>query len=126
MYKIWNQSCIFNDNIVKDNKLLTDFFNSAWLGVDFLAKKDNSFKLTKEISRRYAAKTITNVDYADEIKLRAKTPAQAETLLHSLERAAVGIGLHVNSHKMEYMCFNQIGDISTLKGSSLKLVDKFD
>ena len=26
---------------------------------------------------------------------------------------------------MEYMCFNQTGDISTLDGSSLKLVDKF-
>ena len=26
---------------------------------------------------------------------------------------------------MEYMCFNQTGDISTLGGSSLKLVDKF-
>ena len=26
---------------------------------------------------------------------------------------------------MEYMCFNQTGDISTLNGSSLKLVDKF-
>ena len=36
-----------------------------------------------------------------------------------------GIGLHVNTHKTEYMCFNQTGDISTLNGSSLKLVDKF-
>ena len=35
------------------------------------------------------------------------------------------IGLHVNAHKTEYMCFNQTGDISTLDGSSLKLVDKF-
>ena len=26
---------------------------------------------------------------------------------------------------MEYMCFNQTGDISTLNGSPLKLVDKF-
>ena len=26
---------------------------------------------------------------------------------------------------MEYMCFNQAGDISTLNGSSLRLVDKF-
>ena len=26
---------------------------------------------------------------------------------------------------MEYMCFNQTGDISTLGGSFLKLVDKF-
>ena len=32
---------------------------------------------------------------------------------------------HVNSHKTEYMCFNQIGDISTLNSSFLKLVDKF-
>ena len=35
-----------------------------------------------------------------------------------------GIGLHVNAHKMEYICFNQRGDI-TLNGSSLKQVDKF-
>ena len=34
------------------------------------------------------------------------------------------IGLHVNAHKTEYMCFNQTGDISTLDGTSLKLVDK--
>ena len=53
------------------------------------------------------------------------TPNQAETLRHSLERAAAGIGLHVNAHKIEYMCFNQTGDISTLDGTSLKLVDKF-
>ena len=32
---------------------------------------------------------------------------------------------HVNADKMEYMCFNQKGDFSTLNGSSLKLVDKF-
>ena len=50
---------------------------------------------------------------------------QPETLLHSLERAAAGIGLHVNAHKTEYICFNQAGDISTLNGSSLKLVDNF-
>ena len=55
----------------------------------------------------------------------ANAPVQAETLLHSLERAAAAIGLHVNAHKTEYMCFNQTGDISTLCGNSLKLVDKF-
>ena len=53
------------------------------------------------------------------------TPNQAETLSHSLERAAAGTGRHVNAHQTEYMCFNQTGDISTLGGSSLKLVDKF-
>ena len=50
---------------------------------------------------------------------------QAETLLHSLERAAANIGLYVNAHKTEYMCYNQTGDISTLEGTPLKLVDKF-
>ena len=35
------------------------------------------------------------------------------------------IGLHVNAHKTEYMCYNQTGDISTLDGTSLKLGDKF-
>ena len=87
--------------------------------------KENGFKLTKERSRRYLAKIITNADYADDIVLLANAPAQAETLLHSLERAAAGIGFHVNAHKTEYMCFNQTGDISTLNSRTLKLVDKF-
>ena len=46
-------------------------------------------------------------------------------MLHSLEQAAAGISLHVNAHKMEYMCFNQRDNISTLNGSPLNLVDKF-
>ena len=46
-------------------------------------------------------------------------------MLYSLGWAAAGIGLHVNANKTEYMCFNQRGDISTLNGSSLKLIDKF-
>ena len=33
--------------------------------------------------------------------------------------------LLVNAHKTEYMCYNQTGDISTLEGTPLKLVDKF-
>ena len=87
--------------------------------------KENGFELTKKRSRRYPAKTITDADYADDIAILANAPAQAKTLLHSLERAAAGIGLHVNAHKTEYMCFNQTGDISTQNSSSLKLVDKF-
>ena len=53
----------------------------------------------------------------------ANTPAQADTLLHSMKRAAAGIGFHVNAEKIEYISFNDSGDISTLNGSSLKLVD---
>ena len=69
--------------------------------------KDNGFKLAKERSRRYVAQTITDADYADDIALQANSPTKAKTLLHSLERAAVSIGLHTNTDKAEYMCFNQ-------------------
>ena len=85
---------------------------------------ENGFDLTKKRSRRYPVKTITDADYADDSNL-ANIPNQAETLLHSLEQATTGIGLHVNAHKTEHMYFNQTGDISTLDGCSLKLVDEF-
>ena len=84
--------------------------------------RENGFELTKKRSRRYPAKTITD---ADDIAILANTLNQAETLLHSLKRAAAGIGLHNNAHKNKYMSFNETCDISTLEGSSLKLGDKF-
>ena len=87
--------------------------------------RENGFELTKKRSRRYPAKKIIDANYADDIAILANTPNQAETLLHSLERAAAGIGLHINVHKAEYMCFNQAGDIFTLEGTTLELVDKF-
>ena len=84
--------------------------------------KENGFTLAKERSRWYSVQTITDADYADDITLLANTPAQAESLLHSLERTVGSIGLHVNTDKTEYMSFN---NISILNGGSLKLVDKF-
>ena len=87
--------------------------------------KENGFKLAKERSWRFPAQTITHADYADDIVLLANSPAQTESLQHSLEWAADGIVLHVNADKIEYICFNQRGNISTLIGGSLKLVDKF-
>ena len=74
---------------------------------------------------RYPIQTITKANYDDDIALLANTLVQAESLLHSLERAVGGIGLHVNADKTKYMCFNQRGNISTQKGGLLKLVDKF-
>ena len=87
--------------------------------------RENGFELTKKRSRRYPAKTIIDTNYADDIALLANTPNQAKTLLHSLERAATGIGLRVNALKTEYVCYSQTVDISTQDGTSLKLVDKF-
>ena len=60
--------------------------------------KENGFKLTKERSRRYLAKTITDADYANDIALLANAPTQAKTLLHSLE----------------HMCFNHRWNICAL------------
>ena len=68
---------------------------------------------------------ITDTDYTDDIAFLANTPTQAESLLHSLKQAASGIGLHVNTNKTEFMCFNWRGELSILNGRSLKLVDKF-
>ena len=59
-----------------------------------------------------------------ETEFNLKFPSY-DQLRSSLERATAGIGLHVNAHKTEYMCYYQTGDISTLDGTSLKLVDKF-
>ena len=87
--------------------------------------RENGFELTKKRNRRYPAKTITDADYADDRAILANTADQAETLLHSFERAAAGIGLSVNAHKMEYMCYNQTADTSTLDRTPLNLVDKF-
>ena len=87
--------------------------------------KENGFELTKKRNRRCSTKTITDADYATDIAILANTPTQAETLLHSLERATAGISLRVTAHKTKYMCFNQTDDISTQGGSALKLVDKF-
>ena len=53
----------------------------------------------------------------------ANTSNLAETLLYSLEQATAGIGLLVNAHKTEYMCFNQTGVISTQEGTSVILED---
>ena len=66
-----------------------------------------------------------DTDYTDDIALLVNTPVQVESLLHSQEQAAGGIGFHVNADKTEFMYFNQRGNISILKGRSLKLVDKF-
>ena len=47
-----------------------------------------------------------DMDRADDIAVLENTPTPAESLLHSLEQAAGGIGIHVNADKMEYKCVN--------------------
>ena len=60
----------------------------------------------KKKKQNVPCKNITDADYANDIALLVNAPAQAKTLLYSLEWAATDIGVHVNIHKTEYMSFN--------------------
>ena len=68
--------------------------------------KENGLILAKARSRRYPTRTITDADSPDDIVLLANTPAQPESLLHNLERAADGIGLHGSSLKLGHKFTN--------------------
>ena len=52
------------------------------------------------------------------------TPAQAESLLRSLEQAAGGISLCANTNKTELICYKSEEAIPTLSGKAIKLVDQ--
>ena len=67
---------------------------------------------------------MTDAHYADDIALLANTLVEAESLLHSLEQTAGGIGRNVNENKTEYMYFEEKGVTSTVSSKPLKL-DKF-
>ena len=49
--------------------------------------------------KKQTHKLLRTQDYANDIALLANTLSQAESPLHSLDLAAVGIGLHVNAEK---------------------------
>ena len=44
---------------------------------------------------------MTDTDNADDLAIPANTPSQAESQLYSLEQAAGGIGLFVNTNETE-------------------------
>ena len=56
-------------------------------------------------SRWYPTEIIIDADNADDLVLLANMPTQAKSLLHSLEQVARGIGLYVNSDKIEFVWF---------------------
>ena len=82
-----------------------------WTPIDLI--KENGFTLKEARSRWYPAKTMRDTDYIDDLALLTNTPAQAESLLHSLEQSAGGISFYVNANKTK---FKQEASISTLSG----------
>ena len=68
---------------------------------------------------------MSDTGYADDRALLANTLSQVKSLLHNLEQTAERISLYFNTNKTEFMFFEQKGDIFTLCGKPLKLVDHF-
>ena len=100
-----------------------------WMESKALVKSTN-INVACRFFARTPSRILRMVNICEVVDLFLRKPfwfflSMLSILLHSLERAAASIGLHVNAHKTEYMCYNQTGDISTLEGTPLKLVDKF-
>ena len=72
-----------------------------------ISNKRKWFYTKKAKSRQYPTETITDANYPDDTALLTNTPDQAESLLHSLEKTAGGIGLSINVNKTEFMCFKK-------------------
>ena len=90
-------------------------------------EKRLGFQLTRRQSRRVPAKTIIDLDFADDIALVSENNQQAQELLLRLENEANKIGLHLNSKKTKFMSFNQSNnfDLKTKTGSIIEKVDNF-
>ena len=68
---------------------------------------------------------MTDIVYADDQPLLINTSAQAESLLPDMEQAARGVGIYVNSEKIELIYSKQNETIFILSGKVLKLIDQF-
>ena len=86
-------------------------------------------KITERKSTRYPVVNITDADYADDIAINSNNLREANLLLHSIEKAAKEIGLHINVDKTVNMTFNQhntIRDVmSNQNGERIKQVNDF-
>ena len=76
--------------------------------------------MKKVRSRQY----LTDADYTDDQEHLANIPAQASSLLYSLELIVRCIGLYMNSDKTVFMRFEQDGTISSLNIKLLKSIDQ--
>ena len=50
---------------------------------------------------------MTDVDYTEDLVFLVNTPARAELLLHSLEKAAKDVSLYVNVDKTDFWVLNK-------------------
>ena len=89
--------------------------------------KNLEFTLNERRSRRYPAKQITDIDYADDIAVTSNNLKYTNTLLLKIELAAKEIGLNINTDKTEYINFNQNNNLhmESISGNMIKRVEDF-
>ena len=90
-------------------------------------KEDLGFTLAPRKSRRHPAKTITDLDYADDLATLCDTIQDAQKLMYRLETAVAEVGLHINAKKTQCINFNQPsgGILSALNGTVIKEVEDY-
>ena len=84
-------------------------------------------KIKNGTTRRYPAKYLTDLAYADDITLITESAANAQTALSAVERVARRIGLNVNVPKTEFIlvgCWDSPVVLRLTKGP-IKQVDDF-
>jgi len=90
-------------------------------------KEDLGFTLVPRRSRRHPAKTISDLDYADDLATITNTIQDAQQLLYQLETAAAEVGLHINAKKTQCISYNQPagGILNAIDGSVIKEVEDY-
>ena len=89
-------------------------------------EEELGFTLVKRASRRIPAKTMTDLDFADDIALVSNSAEQAGKLLSEVERQCQRIGLGLNAKKTKVMAVNvEDPSVTTLDGTLLEVVPDF-
>lgn len=90
-------------------------------------EEELGFTLTKRASRRIPAKTLTDLDFADDIALMSDSVQKACKLLIEVERQCQRIGLGMNTKKTKVMAENAGNpEVRSLDGTLLEVVEDFN
>ncbi|XP_072049983.1 craniofacial development protein 2-like [Amphiura filiformis] len=73
------------------------------------------FTVNPRRSRRVGPLCVTDLDFADDIALISDTASQAQELLEMIEKAALRVGLHMNTKKTKCMVFNQQTEVDIMR-----------
>ena len=91
------------------------------------SEEDFGFIYEQRTSSRHPAKTINDLDFADDIALLENSIELANKQLQKLANVAKEVGLEINVDKTEYMTFNIVNEEErvVLNKQELKKVDDF-